>query len=302
MENARVIIDVDGIETSLATGGNPAGRTLLFLHGATPGVTPYSGGSFIWEPVLGKFAADYAIITIDLLGSGNTGYPERVAVVDDFGAHIQNAIAQITDAPYHVIGHGFGGVIAMWLALNDEKKASTTTIVASGDMAPLIDSLDDLTFLNLPGAPWSREAQRWAYERVSYAGAHIDDDLLTASIAAAATGGAVKAQKAMGQEMAPARVAASVGKLKQQLWARCKQGQIPTALQYIWADNDPSAPRERGYKLFEFAGSGMTHSQFHLVNRCGSFIFREQPELFHRLVVSMIEGYLETPDEYMYPF
>ena len=71
---------------------------------------------------------------------------------------------------------------------------------------------------------------------------------------------------------------------------------VPTQL--VWSSHDPLAPREGGYVLFKIIAERQRATQFHLINRAGSFPFREQPEEFAQVVASFQDGIeLETPSE-----
>ncbi|MEO7243248.1 MAG: alpha/beta hydrolase, partial [Variovorax sp.] len=75
------LLDVAGVSTRVLTQGD-AGPTMVFLHGGTPGVTPYCGGSHLWGDVLSAFAADCRVIAMDLPGAGGTDVPEAGLAVD----------------------------------------------------------------------------------------------------------------------------------------------------------------------------------------------------------------------------
>jgi pimeloyl-ACP methyl ester carboxylesterase len=59
---------------------------------------------------------------------------------------------------------------------------------------------------------------------------------------------------------------------------------VPT--QIVWASHDPATSREAGYVLFKVIAEQQSAAQFHLINRAGSFIFREQPAEFRRVVAA----------------
>lgn len=300
-EPEKKIIAVDGTETGVADGGDAAAQPIVFLHGGTPGITPYASGTHVWSGVPGRFAGRHRVVAIDLLGSGRTGYPDRPALIDDYGRHALATLAALGVEGAHVVGHDLGGAVAFWLGAKGGGRIASLTVVASAEPTPLIDSLEDLTFLNPPGRDYDYEMQRWAYDRVSYCDRHIDGALMAASLAAAAAPGVTKARHFMADPAALPRLTASIGRLKAEMWTLNKTTGWPVPVQYIWGANDPLTPRERGFKLFETLGRSQPHCQFHLVPRCGSFVFREHPEHFVDLVDAFVDGLAETPDAFTYP-
>lgn len=295
------IIDVNGIATGVTMGGRADGKVIVFLHGGIPGITPYAGGAHVWAGTLERFAPDYRVVAIDLLGSARTGYPDAAPLIDDFGSHIRAALEALSLSGCHVVGHDLGGVVALWLAMNAGPLVASISVVASADSAPLGDALDDLTFLSPPGDAYGQEAQYWAFDRLSYTPHHIDQQLMQGSLDAARGEGAMKARAAMAEPRQLPRLNASMGKMKSQLWALSKSAGLRVPAQFIWGANDPLTPRERGFVLFETVGQGQPHCQFHLVPRSGSFVYREHADHFHNLVAAFVEGLAETPPEFLYP-
>lgn len=293
-------VNVDGIATHIMTGGSKSGRPMVLLHGATPGVTPYAGGTHVWAGVLEAFASTNPVLAIDLLGSGGTDFIDRVALIDDYGAHVLAVLKDQNIQDAHIIGHDLGGAVALWLAMKGESRASSISVVASAEVTPLIDSLENLTFLNPPGIPFGCEAQRWAYQRMSYTPHHVDDALIRASLKATASDGPRKAQAIMADPSALPRLTASIGRFRGQMWAAARAGKFPVPAQFIWAANDPITPRDRGFKLFETIGLGQPLCAFHLVPRSGSFVFREHPAEFQDLIMGYVEGLAETPALFKY--
>jgi hypothetical protein len=72
---------------------------------------------------------------------------------------------------------------------------------------------------------------------------------------------------------------------------------VPT--QIVWASHDPATSREQAYVLFKTISEKQTATQMHVINRSGSFPFREQPEAFHHVISAFQEGVrVEIRDSY----
>jgi len=285
------ILNIGGVRTCVRQVGSGA-RTILLLHGGVPGVTPYCGGGHLFGDLMDRLSTAARVIAPELLGSGETGYlaSGEPLSVDSVGEHLLAVLAEIDAPSCHVIGHDFGGLAGVWLAMRAPERVRSMSIVASAIAAPSIDSVDDITFLDPPGVPWSRASQAWALKRVSFTSHHIDADLLDACAAAAEGAGHLAAQAAMASPQARASFDANVFRTKWRLWTMARTARAPAPMQVIWAANDPLTAYENGLLLFQTIGRNRTETQFHYVNRSGSFIFREQPEQFVRLVSAFHEG------------
>jgi pimeloyl-ACP methyl ester carboxylesterase len=294
-------IDVDGVSTHYRRGGEGP-RTLLFLHGGLPGIDPYCGGTHIWNGTLELFAADADVIAIDMLGSGKTGFPAgtKALTVRSMGEHVQRTLAAIDAPPCHVLGHDLGSLIAIWLALNATDAVCSISLTNSWYAAPHGDRMDPITFSAPPRPLWGRNSQYWAFDRVSYTAHHIDDALIDASVEAAALEGASRARAVMADPSAQSRFTGSMHRAQYQTWIRTREGRFPRPVQIIWGTHDPLCAIDNGLKLFQAIGRGLVQIQFHQVNRAGSFVFREHPHQFLRLVNGFHEGLAATTPEYTY--
>jgi 2-hydroxy-6-oxonona-2,4-dienedioate hydrolase len=275
--------------TRLLRAGDKTAPAALFLHGAVPGVAPFCSGAHIWGDSLAPFLAERQVIALDCPGSGGTALGSAPLTVDVIGRHAADTMAALGIDAYDVVGHDVGGIVGIWLAL--EGRARSISIVASASSAPMGDNLDNILLLSPPQPAFSGYSQAWAFERLSYSHMHIDDVLLSAC-EAAANGEAHRASVAAAKSNA-ASLAASVGKTKYRLWEACRGEGLKVPTQVVWGSHDPTTSRESGYVLFRTIAKRQTASQFHVVNRAGSFVFREQPEAFHHMVSAFQLGVME---------
>jgi len=282
-------ITVAGQPARILRGGRSGAPAALFLHGGIPGVTPFCSGSHIWGYSLTPFMTDLDVLAPDLPGSGQTTAAAEPLTMDTLGRHVVALLAACSIETADVIGHGLGGLIGVWLALNHPARVRSLSIVASPMSAPTGDSLDDILFTAPPQPRWSRESQAWALERVSYGHAHIDSRLLDTCVAASQAEAHRQAVDYMrtnfGKMFAP-----SMNRTKAQLWETCRNAGVQVPTQIIWASHDPATTREAGFVLFDVISAKQKATQFHVINRAGSLLFREQPAAFHHIVASFGEG------------
>jgi pimeloyl-ACP methyl ester carboxylesterase len=267
-------------------GGKKDAPAALFLHGGIPGATPFCSGAHIWGDSLLPFAESLDVIVPDCPGSGGTDLGEEPLTIDAIGSFVLALLAECGVTSVDVVGHDVGGLVGVWLALNRPKTVRSLSIVASPMSAPVGDSLDDI-LLAAPLPPlWSRESQSWAFERLSYGHMHIDRTLLDACVAASAggphreavTAGAIKP------------LAASMARTRSLLWETCRNDGVQVPVQIVWASHDPTTTREAGFVLFDTIAAKQRASQFHVINRAGSLVFREQAAAFHHIVASFGGG------------
>lgn len=280
---------IDGVETRMLVGGFDGAPATVLLHGGSPGLSPFCGGSHLWGNVLSRLAADRRLIVPDMPGSGGTAAGEGSLTVDRLVAHTTALLRAKADGPVHLVGHDLGGLVALWTAINEPELLASLTIVASAAASPTGDGVENLALLSPPRPLWSRESQAWAYERLSYSHHHIDDALLDASVAAAGMGG----REAFARQDVPASdsdLAVSVMRAKSRFFRVAREDGVKVPVQIIWAKNDPLVSVDHGVWLYRIIAGKQRAAHFHLVNRSGSFPFREQPDEFLRVLTAFQDG------------
>lgn len=276
-------IEIGGLPTRVLRAGETK-PAALFLHGGIPGVTPWCSGAHIWSEVLLALAAERSAIALDMPGSGETGHSsDRTLTIETWKEHVLAALRDLRLGSCHLVGHAEGGVAALLAALEAPELISSTCLVASGAAAPSGDRASDLTFGAPPEPRWSRLSQKWALEQISYSHHHIDEALLSACEDAAA------AQAAFGGGAAHA-FGVSIPKAKSRLWVANRDGGVKVPVQMIWSTHDPLTTVEQGMTLYEVIASRQSVADFHLVNRAGSLLFREEPAAFLDLVGAFHES------------
>ncbi len=284
-------VDAGGIKTRVLRGGPQGARAALFLHGGLPGISPYCGGAHVWESIPAAFSRSRQVIVPDLPGSGGT-VAATSPTVDSFAKHVVALLAALDVTRADIIGHDLGALIGVALALEHPDKVRSLSVVASPMTAPTADGLDNILFTATPQPLWGRESQAWVFERLSYSHAHITAALLDACVAAG-QGEAHRKAVAMAAQTGHA-LSASMAKTRYRLWDACRNKGVPVPTQIVWASHDPATSREQAFVLFKTIAEKQTATQIHIINRCGSFPFREQPEPFHHVVSAFQDSVLES--------
>ena len=101
----RFIIAQDGTDLAVYEEGNPAGPTIVLVHG-------WPDSHVLWDGVVARLADSHRIIRYDNRGAGASSVPLGVpaysvaTLADDFAAVVA---ATAADAPVHVVAHDWGG-------------------------------------------------------------------------------------------------------------------------------------------------------------------------------------------------
>jgi pimeloyl-ACP methyl ester carboxylesterase len=119
---AERFVRVDGQLVHAEQAGT--GKPVVLLHG-------FGCSSYSWRRVLPALARDFRVIAPDLNGFG---YSERPAGVDAYTVRGQaRLVLRLLDTlgirRTHVVGHSYGGAIAIWLAARHRQRLRSMTLV-----------------------------------------------------------------------------------------------------------------------------------------------------------------------------
>ncbi len=122
------------------TGRGPA---LLLLHGL-------GCDHRTWDPVIAQLSRRYTVIAPDLLGHGASGKPRADYSLGGFANGMRDLLAILGIDRVTVVGHSFGGGVAMQFAYQFPHLTERLMLVAPGGLGREVNSL--LRGLTLPGA------------------------------------------------------------------------------------------------------------------------------------------------------
>ena len=100
-----------------------SGPAIVFIHGS------YASTS-TWKKMVEQLAVNHQCILIKLPGHCGTPDPEDFThpTIDTELEIVRQVIIKLTDAPVHLVGHSFGGVVALSLALKGSVPLSQMTL------------------------------------------------------------------------------------------------------------------------------------------------------------------------------
>ena len=100
-----------------------AGEPIVFLHCS-------SGSSGAWVPVMNQLGRDYRVLAPDLLGYGRSApWPRDVPLASDGELGVLEVLLDAIGRPVHVVGHSYGGTIALSSAQRFPLRVASLTLI-----------------------------------------------------------------------------------------------------------------------------------------------------------------------------
>jgi pimeloyl-ACP methyl ester carboxylesterase len=124
-------VTIHGHRRAYVKAGN--GPALLLLHGL--GCTHRT-----WLPVLDALARRYTVIAPDLLGHGESDKPRADYSIGAFANGMRDLLTVLGIDKVTVVGHSFGGGVAMQFAYQFPERTERLVLVGSGGLGPEVSA------------------------------------------------------------------------------------------------------------------------------------------------------------------
>ena len=121
------------------TGSGPA---LLLLHGLGCDHTT-------WKPVIAELAENFTVIAPDFLGHGESAKPRADYSVGGYANGMRDLLTILGIDRATVVGHSFGGGVAMQFAYQFPERTERMILVSSGGLGPEVTAA--IRAITLPG-------------------------------------------------------------------------------------------------------------------------------------------------------
>jgi pimeloyl-ACP methyl ester carboxylesterase len=153
-----VLIRINGLETYFTEAGR--GDPVVLLHG-------WGTSSESLVPLCEALADSFRVLAVDLPGFGWSQAPPVAWGTADYAAHVERLMQETRVTGAALVGHSFGGRIAITLAAKQPARVSRLVLVASAGLRPRRQAgyfvrvgVVKLTrwFFSLPG--WGATGQR----------------------------------------------------------------------------------------------------------------------------------------------
>ena len=119
-----------------------SGEVVLLLHGL-------AGNSRTWRAVLPALADTHDVIAPDMLGHGESAKPMGDYSLGAFASGLRDLLAVLDVPSATIVGHSFGGGVAMQLAYQHPELCDRLVLVGSGGLGRDVSWL--LRLVTLPG-------------------------------------------------------------------------------------------------------------------------------------------------------
>lgn len=119
-----------------------SGPAVLLLHGLGCDHTT-------WDPVIGRLAEHYTVIAPDLLGHGQSDKPRADYTVGGYANGMRDLLTILGIDKVTVVGHSFGGGVAMQFAYQFPERTERLVLVNAGGLGPEVNAL--IRAISLPG-------------------------------------------------------------------------------------------------------------------------------------------------------
>lgn len=112
-----------GLQIHYTDEGNPAGRTLIFVHG-------FAASVHAWRPWIERLHNDYRLIAIDLPGHGLTEAPDNYRASLDSNAELVGKLADHAGVTRFVLaGNSMGGAVSLVFAMKHPERLDGLVLV-----------------------------------------------------------------------------------------------------------------------------------------------------------------------------
>jgi pimeloyl-ACP methyl ester carboxylesterase len=118
------------------------GPALLLLHGLGCDHTT-------WDPVLSALARDHTVVAPDLLGHGRSAKPRGDYSLGGYANGMRDLLTVLGIDKVTVVGHSFGGGVAMQFAYQFPERTERMVLVAPGGLGPEVTPA--IRAVTLPG-------------------------------------------------------------------------------------------------------------------------------------------------------
>lgn len=257
-------------------------ETVLLIHGL-------AGSSKTWDAVMPLLAERYDVIAPDLLGHGESAKPMGDYSLGAFASGMRDFLSVLDVDSVTVVGHSFGGGVAMQLAYQHPHLLDRLVLVGSGGLGREVSWL--LRLLTLPGFEYVMPLG--FPRRAVQLGTDVGRYMSRRGLRSGRLGEMWRAYASLaGAENRTAFVRTMRGVIEpggQTVNATDRlylAGRVPTLI--VWGDHDAIIPVEHAYAAHE----AIANSRLEILEGVGHFPHVEAAEQF----VEVLRDFLESTE------
>ncbi|MFK7917606.1 MAG: alpha/beta fold hydrolase [Ilumatobacter sp.] len=280
-------VTIHGHDVGYRRVGMGSDETILLIHGL-------AGSSKTWDAVIDELAEEYDVIAPDLLGHGESAKPRGDYSLGAFASGLRDMLAMLDVKSVTVVGHSFGGGVAMQLAYQFPHLIDRLVLVGSGGLGREVSPL--LRMLALPGAEYLMPLgiPKLVVDRANDVGRFLgrrnirSERLGEMWRAYASLAGAENRQafvKTMRGVIEPGGQTVSA---TDRLYLAAR---VPMMI--VWGDKDAVIPMEHGVRAHE----SIDNSRLEVLEGVGHFPHVEAPEVFAASLLDFMRATDAGPDD-----
>ena len=266
-------LTIHGHERAFVKAGT--GPALLLLHGLGCDHTT-------WLPVLAALARRYTVVAPDLLGHGSSAKPRADYSVGGYANGMRDLLTVLGIDKVTVVGHSFGGGVAMQFAYQFPERTERLVLVAPGGLGPEVTMA--VRAVTLPGfhqamgvftLPLVRQLTTASLRTLAASGLPVARDL--DEVAAI-----VESFRDPQARRAVRRVVASVVDWRGQVVTMADRAYLTAAMPMcvVWGSGDAVIPARQARRITELAPGATVE----VVADAGHFPHKDQPQRFVRIL------------------
>lgn len=271
-------VSIHGHSVGYRRGGS--GPTVLLIHGL-------AGSSKTWDDVIPLLTPHADVIAVDLLGHGESAKPTGDYSLGAFASGLRDFLSILGVESVTIVGHSFGGGVAMQLAYQHPHLVDRLVLVGSGGLGREVSWL--LRVLTLPGAEYVMPIAfpKPIVDRATDVGRQLGrrnirwPKLAEMWRAYSSLAGATN-RKAFVRTMRG--VIEPTGQTVNASDRLYLAAHVPTMI--VWGDQDGIIPVRHGYAAHELIPS----SRLEVIEGVGHFPHVERPDTFANLLVDFLES------------
>jgi pimeloyl-ACP methyl ester carboxylesterase len=258
------------------TGSGPA---VLLLHGLGADHTT-------WGPIIDQLARRYTVIAPDLLGHGQSAKPRADYTLGGYANGMRDLLTVLGIDKATLVGHSFGGGVAMQFAYQFPERTERLVLVGSGglgpEVTPVIRAISTPGFelvmapLTMPGVRHVAAAAMRALKRTGIKEFRDFDEVATI----------YESFREYDARSAIAHVTRAVVDWRGQIVTMADRAYLTEAMPLcvIWGEDDRVIPASHASLAAELAPG----ARVELIANAGHFPHKDHPERFVRILNDFI--------------
>ncbi len=280
-------VTIHGHDVTYRRAGSPDHESILLIHGL-------AGSSKTWDATIEELASHYDVIAPDLLGHGESAKPRGDYSLGAFASGLRDILAVLDVKSVTVVGHSFGGGVAMQLAYQHPHLIDRLVLVGSGGLGREVSPL--LRMLALPGAEYLMPLgiPKLVIDRANDVGRFLgrrnirSERLGEMWRAYASLAGAENRQAFVKTMRGVIEPGGQTVNANDRLYLAAR---VPMMI--VWGDRDGVIPVEHGIRAHE----AIENSRLEILEGVGHFPHVEAPEKFVASLLDFMDTTVAGPDD-----